>query len=62
MSLLDARSAVEHQPADVVPQPLVVKHELADLLWKLLALPPALDSPARSALSSGAAARTALIA
>src|SRR5919197_772897 len=45
VSLLDARSAVEHQPADVVSQPLVVKHELADLLWKLLALPLALDSP-----------------
>src|SRR5919198_3239052 len=45
ISLLDARSAGEHRPADVVPQPLVVKHQLADLLWKLLALPPALDSP-----------------
>jgi hypothetical protein len=41
----DARSAVEHRPADVVPQPLVLEHELANRLRKLVALPPALRSP-----------------
>ena len=28
----DALSAVEHRPADVVPQPLVVQHEFANRL------------------------------
>jgi hypothetical protein len=41
----DALSAVEHRPADVVPQPLVVEYEIADRLRKLVALPPALESP-----------------
>jgi hypothetical protein len=39
------RSAVEYRPADVVAQPLVVKYELADRLWELVALPPAFASP-----------------
>jgi hypothetical protein len=47
----DARSAVEHQPADVVPQPLVVEHELANSLRELVALPPALASSCTLALS-----------
>jgi hypothetical protein len=33
------RSAVEHRPADVVPQPLVVKHELANTSRELVTLP-----------------------
>src|SRR5438105_1110551 len=41
----DALSAVEHRPADVVPQPLVVEYELANRLRELVALPPALESP-----------------
>jgi hypothetical protein len=47
----DARLAVEHRPADVVPQPLVVEYELADRLSELEALPPALESPCALALS-----------
>src|SRR5438128_9608803 len=46
-----AFSAVEHRPADVVPQPLVVEYELANLLRELVALPPALESPCALALS-----------
>src|SRR6266403_6223843 len=44
-------SAVEHRPADVVPQPLVVEDELANRLRELVALPPALESPCALALS-----------
>src|SRR2546422_7922226 len=46
-----AFSAVEHRPADVVPQPLVVEYELANRLRELVALPPALESPCALALS-----------
>src|SRR2546425_5066270 len=45
------RLAVEHRPADVVPQPLVFEYELADRLRELVALPPALESPCALALS-----------
>ena len=41
----DACSAVEHRPADVVAQPLIVEHELADRLWQPGPLPLALTSP-----------------
>src|SRR4051794_29064577 len=44
-------SAVEHRPADVVAQPLVVEYELANRLRELVALPPALESPCALALS-----------
>src|ERR1700736_4389191 len=47
----DALSAVEHRPADVVPQPLVVEYEIANRLRELVALPPALESPRALALS-----------
>ena len=47
----DALSAVEHRPADGVPQPLVVEDERADRLRELVALPPALASPCALALS-----------
>ena len=47
----DALSAVEHRPADVVPQPLVVEYELANRLRELVALPPALESTCALALS-----------
>jgi hypothetical protein len=46
-----ARSAVKHRPADVVPQPLVVKHELANRLRELVTLPVALESPCGLALA-----------
>jgi hypothetical protein len=36
-------SAVEHRPADTVAQPLVVKDEVSNRLWELLALPLALQ-------------------
>jgi hypothetical protein len=45
------RSAVKHRPADVVPQPLVVKDELANRLRELVTLPLALDSPCSLALA-----------
>jgi hypothetical protein len=45
------RSAVKHQPADLVPQPLVVKNELANRLWELVTLPLALESPCGPALA-----------
>src|SRR2546430_3222030 len=47
----DALLAVEHRPAEVVPQPLVVEYELANRLRELVALPPALESPRALALS-----------
>src|SRR5262245_11380190 len=37
-------SAVEHRPADGVPQPLVVEYELANRLRQLVAWPPALEA------------------
>src|SRR5439155_23386204 len=43
--------AVEHRPADVVTQLLVVEYELADRLRELVALPPALESSCPLALS-----------
>jgi hypothetical protein len=36
-------SAVEHRPADTIAQPLVVKDEVANRLWELLARPMALQ-------------------
>ena len=46
-----ARSAVKRGPADVVPQTLVVKHELANGLRELVTLPLALESPGGLALA-----------
>src|SRR5690349_16177594 len=40
----DASSAVEHRPANVISQPLVVDDELANRLRELVALPSALAS------------------
>src|SRR5512144_3251287 len=39
----DGLSAVEHRPADVVSEPLVVQNKLANRLWQLFALPLALE-------------------
>src|SRR4051794_2890487 len=36
-------SAVEHRPADVVSQPLIVQNQLANRIGQLLALPLALE-------------------
>src|SRR5579875_3250445 len=47
----DAVSAVEHRPADVVAQPLVVEDKLANRLRELVALPLALASPCALGLS-----------
>ncbi len=47
----DARSAVKHRPADVVPQPLVVKYELANRVRELVTLPLALESPGGHSLA-----------
>src|SRR5215468_287147 len=44
------RSAVKDRPADVVPQPLVVKYEFANRLRELVTLPPALQPPGALAL------------
>lgn len=38
----DALSAVEHKPADVVPQPLIVKYEFTDGVRESVTLPLAL--------------------
>ena len=43
-------SAIEHEPAQLVAQPLVVEHELSDLVGELGALPPALQATGRLAL------------
>lgn len=40
----ETSSAVKHRPADVVAQPLIVKHKLANRLRKLATLPPALTT------------------
>jgi len=37
-------SAVKHRPADVVPQPLIVKYEFTDSVRELVTLPLALAS------------------
>src|SRR5262249_40515806 len=44
-------SAVEYRPADVVSQPLIVQDKIANRIWQLVALPPALEPPCALALS-----------
>src|SRR3954453_23696050 len=46
-----AASAIEDRPADVVPQPFVVEHELTDRLGELAALPSTLEPPCALDLS-----------
>src|SRR4051794_23363960 len=41
----DHASAVEHRPAEVVAQPLVIEHQFADRRRELVTLPAALQSP-----------------
>ena len=45
-----AASAVERKPAQLVAQPLVIEHELPDLVGQSVALPPALQATSRLAL------------
>jgi len=49
----DARSAIEDRPAHVVPQSLVVEHELANRLRELVTLPLALEPPCGLAVTFG---------
>ena len=46
-------SAVEHRPAQVVAQPLVVEHEVADPVRELVTLPAALTSSRSLAFAGG---------
>jgi hypothetical protein len=46
-------SALEHRPADLVAQPLVVQDELADRIGELLALPTALEPSRAVGLARG---------
>src|SRR5438105_7601210 len=50
-SIRPVRSAIEHGPAFIVAQALVVEDELPDLTGKLSALPPALAATGRVALA-----------
>ena len=54
-AVLASRRALssQTQPADVVPQPLVVKYELANRLRELVTLPLALESRCDRALALG---------
>src|SRR3954454_7790865 len=56
----DAHSALKYRPADVVPQPLVIKHELANSLRQLITLPLALESPCSLALAIGCSSTSGL--
>ena len=38
-------SAIEHRPANVVSQALIVQNQFADRVWQLFTLPSALDPP-----------------
>src|SRR5438445_13636503 len=44
-----AVSAVEHKPAQLVSQPLVVEHKFSDLVGELSALPLAFEAASRLA-------------
>jgi hypothetical protein len=46
-------STVEHRPADLVPQPLIVQDEFANRIRKLFALPTTLEPACGLALASG---------
>jgi hypothetical protein len=47
------RLTVEHRPADLVSQPLILQDEFANRTWKLFALPTALDLAGAVTLTSG---------
>ena len=53
--MVDARvpSAVEHRPADLVPQPLIIQNEFADRCRQLFALPTTLEPAGALTLVSG---------
>jgi len=44
-------SAVEHRPADVVSQPLIIDDEFTNRIWELFTLPPALEPAGAFALA-----------
>jgi hypothetical protein len=46
-------SAVEHRPADVVSRPLVLQDKFPDGIWKLLALPTALEPAGALTIAAG---------
>src|SRR5512135_113222 len=46
-------SAVEHRPADVVSQPLILQDELANRIGELCALPTALEPAGALSLAPG---------
>jgi len=46
-------SAVEHRPADLVSQPLILQDEFANRIGELFALPTALESAGALTLASG---------
>jgi hypothetical protein len=48
-----SRSAIEHEPAQLVAQPLVVEHEFSDFAGKLGALLLALQAPSVDTLVCG---------
>ena len=47
------RFSIEHRPADLVPQPLILQDKFANRTRKLFALPTALEPPSALTLSSG---------
>lgn len=50
MATSASKSAIEHEPAQLVAQPLVVEHEFSDRVRKSGALPLALQAAGRLAL------------
>src|SRR5438270_9512137 len=46
-------STVEHRPADLVSQPLILQDELANRIWQLFALPTALEPAGALTLAFG---------
>ena len=46
-------SAVEHRPADLIPQPLILQDKFANRSGELLALPTALEPAGALTLVSG---------
>ena len=53
MTSCESPSAVEHRPADLVPQPLIIEDEFANRCRQLFALPTTLDPTAALTIASG---------
>jgi hypothetical protein len=56
------RSAVEHRPADLVSQPLIIQDELADSFRQLFPLPSTLEPAGGFTVASGDGRTRGLIA